>query len=289
MIKLMASDMDGTLLNKDHIVGPENIKAIKEAQAHGVEVLVATGRSYHEAMIPLKQAGIVCPVIAVNGAEVRDESGKQLLVKGIGKDMAKHTAKQLEALDIYFEVYTDQGTFTNDKEQGIQLLVDIFLTTNPDTPLPHVHTEANNRYDEGHIEVVEGYECIFNDQTQTVFKFLAFSSNPHSLEQARKILEKLDGLAISSSGKENLEITSLHAQKGLALEWYCEQKGISLKDVMAIGDNYNDLSMMEKAGYAVAMGNAPDDIKQQCAHLTATNREDGVAKAIQQLIMVPSS
>ena len=67
MIKLMASDMDGTLLNGDHEIGSHNIKAIKEAQQHGVEVLVATGRSYLEAMIPLREAGIICPVIAVNG------------------------------------------------------------------------------------------------------------------------------------------------------------------------------------------------------------------------------
>ncbi|PPA69720.1 Cof-type HAD-IIB family hydrolase [Jeotgalibacillus proteolyticus] len=288
MIKLLASDMDGTLLNKDHVVGPENSRAIKEAQAQGVEVVVATGRSYLEAMPPLKEAGITCPIISVNGAEIRDANGEQLLVRGIDKETAKDAAQQLENLDIYFEVYTNKGTFTNDKEQGIQLLIDIFLTTNPDTPLPHVETEAQSRYDEGHIEVVEGYEQIFNDETQTIYKFLAFSSNPEALEKVNAILQKTNGLAISSSGRENLEITSLDAQKGIALEWYCNKKGISLKDVMAIGDNYNDLSMMKKAGYSVAMGNAPDDIKEQCAHITATNREDGVAKAIEHLVTVQS-
>ncbi|MEW9500913.1 Cof-type HAD-IIB family hydrolase [Jeotgalibacillus marinus] len=288
MIKLMASDMDGTLLNGDHEIGMKSIKAIKEAQKHGVEVLVATGRSYLEAMLPLKEAGIVCPVIAVNGAEVRSAEGEQLLVKGIDDKAAKHVAEQLEELDIYFEVYTNKGTFTNDKEQGIALLIDIFLTTNPDTPLPHVQTEANNRYDEGHITVIKGYEELLKDSTQTVFKFLAFSANPDLLVKAREILLKLDDLAISSSGNENLEITSSRAQKGLALEWYCANKDIAMKNVMAIGDNYNDLSMMEKAGYSVAMGNAPEDIKEQCMHVTTSNREDGVAKAIQQLIMVPS-
>ena len=288
MIKLMASDMDGTLLNGDHVIGKQNVEAIKEAQAQGIEVVVATGRSYLEAQVPLTEAGLTCPVIAVNGAEVRSESGEQLLVRGIDKKTASHAAKQLENLDIYFEVYSDQGTFTNDKEQGIQLLIDIFLTTNPDTPTPHVELEANNRYDNGHIEVVEGYEQIFEDSTHTVFKFLAFSSSPETLEKARVILEKIDGLAISSSGKENLEITSIQAQKGLALEWYCANKNIALKNVMAIGDNYNDLSMMKMAGYSVAMGNAPDDIKDQCTHITATNREDGVAKAMEQLIQVNS-
>ncbi|KIL49667.1 Cof-type HAD-IIB family hydrolase [Jeotgalibacillus soli] len=289
MIRLMATDMDGTLLNGDHVVGEENIRAIKAAQQLGVKVVVATGRSYLEASIPLKEAGLTCPVIGVNGAEVRDENGQQLLVRGIDKQIARQAARQLEALDIYFEIYTNKGTFTNDRAQGMALLIDIFLTSNPDTPLPHVEAGANERYDKGHITVVENYNNLFNDESQTVYKFLAFSSNPASLEKASELLQTIEGLAISSSGKENLEITSVYAQKGLALEWLCQNEGISLNEVMAIGDNYNDLSMMEKAGYSVAMGNAPEDIKNRCTHVTTTNREDGVAKAIQQLIMVPSS
>ena len=289
MIKLLASDMDGTLLNGDHEIGVNSIKAIKEAQQHGVEVLVATGRSYLEAMVPLNEAGIICPVIAVNGAEVRNAKGEQLLIEGIQEKTAKHAAQQLDELGVYFEVYTDKGTFTNDKEQGIELLVAIILSTNPDTPMPHVQSEAINRYEEGHIFVVEDYTELFDDATQTVFKLLAFSSDPVLLKKIKDILLTFEGLAISSSGKENLEITSVNAQKGLALGWYCANKKINLKNVMVIGDNYNDLSMMKKAGYSVAMGNAPDDIKEQCSHITATNREDGVAEAIQELIEIPST
>ncbi|WP_227394548.1 Cof-type HAD-IIB family hydrolase [Jeotgalibacillus aurantiacus] len=284
MIKMIASDMDGTLLNGQHAVGEETATAIREAQKSGAKVIIATGRSYKEASEPLKDAGLSLPLIVVNGAEIRDENGKQIYVKGIDSAMAKKSAAELERLGIYFELYTDQGTYTNHKEQGIELLIDIFLTSNPDTPLPHVREEASNRYEEGNIHIVENYDEIFNS-SQVIYKFLAFSSDPDKLQEARTVLSEMNGLAVSSSGKENLEITSIDAQKGLALEWYAAQHGINLADVMAIGDNYNDVSMMKKAGWSVAMGNAPQDIKDICRFTTVTNREEGVAKAIQEHVI----
>ena len=83
-----------------------------------------------------------------------------------------------------------------------------------------------------------------------------------------------------------MEITSVNAQKGIAVEQYATSKGISMDQVMVVGDNYNDLSMMERAGRAVAMGNAPDAIKAACTHVTATNEHDGVGIAIQEVLQV---
>ncbi|MBM7580318.1 Cof-type HAD-IIB family hydrolase [Jeotgalibacillus terrae] len=282
MIKLIASDMDGTLLNGSHEVGKETVQAIKEAKDAGIEVIIATGRSYKEAVVPLKNAGLSLPVIVVNGAEIRNEKGEQLYQEGLSTQKANEAADALEQLDIYFEIYTEEGTYTNHREHGIQLLIDIFLTSNPDTPLPHVKEEAENRYDEGHVHVVDDYHAVFSS-SETVYKFLAFSSKPEKLEKAKEVLNNLGGLAISSSGKENLEITSVDAQKGIALEWFINQRGIDAEDVMAIGDNYNDVSMMKLAGWSVAMGNAPKDIQEICRHVTSTNREEGVAKAIRKL------
>ncbi|TFD99699.1 Cof-type HAD-IIB family hydrolase [Jeotgalibacillus salarius] len=282
MIKLIASDMDGTLLNGSHEIGKDTIEAIREAKEAGIEVIIATGRAYNEAIVPLKAAGLSLPLIVVNGAEVRNAAGEQLFKRGLSAEKAEEAADALEKLDIYFEIYTENGTYTNHKEHGVQLLIDIFLTSNPDTPLPNVREEAESRYDDGHVNVVDDYHAVFNS-SETVYKFLAFSSKPEKLKQAKEILSEMGGLAISSSGKENLEITSVEAQKGIALEWYVKERGINTEDVMAIGDNYNDVSMMKLAGWSVAMGNAPEDIQQICRYVTATNREEGVAKAIRKL------
>ena len=98
----------------------------------------------------------------------------------------------------------------------------------------------------------------------------------------------LSGIAISSSGKENIEVNSLEAQKGVALEKLLKDKGLSPENAMAMGDNLNDLSMMKVVGRPVAMGNALDQIKDFCPFITATNKEDGVAKAIQEVIQQPA-
>ena len=89
-----------------------------------------------------------------------------------------------------------------------------------------------------------------------IYKIFGTSFNRH-LDNAREALKSLPGLAVSSSGAGNLEITNINAQKGIAVEQYAKSKGISMENVMVIGDNYNDLSMMERAGRSVAMGNAP--------------------------------
>ncbi len=97
---------------------------------------------------------------------------------------------------------------------------------------------------------------------------------------AEETLASLDELTVTSSGHDNLEITNRNAQKGIALESFVKEKNISLSETMAIGDNYNDVSMFERVGKAVAMGNATYEIKSLCDEVTHTNEESGVAKAI---------
>ena len=110
------------------------------------------------------------------------------------------------------------------------------------------------------------------------------SCNKLHLENARKALQLLPGLAISSSGAGNLEITNINAQKGIAVEQHAKRKGISMDNVMVIGDSYNDLSMIERAGRSVAMGNAPAEVKAACTNVTTTNANDGVGLAIEAIL-----
>ena len=91
-------------------------------------------------------------------------------------------------------------------------------------------------------------------------------------------------MTITTSGHKNLEITNKHAQKGIALEAFTKEKGIGLSETMAIGDSYNDVSMLERVGRAVAMENADFEIKSLCDVITDTNDEHGVAKAILEVL-----
>ncbi|MCA1061006.1 Cof-type HAD-IIB family hydrolase [Rossellomorea aquimaris] len=288
MITFIATDMDGTLLNENQEISEANKQAILEAQQQGIEVVVATGRSYEEARFVIEDAGISCDIVCANGAEVRNKQGEIVYQAGIESTRAKEISDVLNETGIYFEIYTDRGTYTENYDMGVELIVDIFTTANPNVSEEQVRQAARERFEKGHIKLVDDYGVLFEDESQLVYKFLVFSFDEKQLAEANSRLNKLSDIAISSSGKENIEVNSIEAQKGVALEKLLNDKGLSAENAMAMGDNLNDLSMMKVVGRPVAMGNALDQVKEFCPFITATNKEDGVAKAIQEVIQQPA-
>ncbi|NMH70671.1 HAD family phosphatase [Bacillus sp. RO3] len=290
MITCIVTDMDGTLLNEKQEISEANRQAILDAQQRGVEVIVATGRSYEEARYVIKEAGISCDIICANGAEVRNKEGEVIYQAGIEIAKAKEIAAVLNETGIYFELYTDQGTYTENEEMGIELIVDIFTTANPNVSKEQVRQAAKERFEKGHIKLVDDYGILFEESSaERIYKFLVFSFDERQLGEAHTKLNALPGIAISSSGKENIEVNSLDAQKGVALKKLLDDKGLSPENAMAMGDNLNDLSMMKVVGRPIAMGNAMEQIKEFCPFITATNREDGVAKAIHEALQQPAT
>lgn len=284
MIKCIATDMDGTLLNSYQKITEENKQAVLKAQAQGVEVVVATGRSYQEARYVLDEAGLQCPVICVNGAEVRSVNGEIVSSTPVDKQTARRVAEALHKEEIYFEVYTNKGTFTLDKEKAVTVLVDIVLSANPEMDREEVTYAAGSRVRDGLVHEIEDYELLFNNDEHRICKLLAFSMDTEKLDHAAEVLKEWGNLEVASSGHENLEITNKDAQKGIALEAFVNAIGVDLADTMAIGDSFNDVSMLERAGRAVAMGNAAYEIKAICDVITDTNNESGVATAILEVL-----
>ncbi|PLT35931.1 Cof-type HAD-IIB family hydrolase [Bacillus sp. V5-8f] len=280
MVKFIASDMDGTLLNKEQKVSKENKEAIERAQSEGVEVIIATGRSYQEARYALDEAEIECPVIGVNGAVVYTKEGKVAASNPINQETAKSVIQYLAEIGIYFEIYTNDGTYTKNYEKSLGSIVDILLTANPDLDPVKVAEQARERIAVSNIKSVESYERLFAIPGLEIYKFLIFSNHYDQLGQIASFLKENTSLAVSASARENLEVTSQEAQKGVALEKYVQARGGSLSETMAMGDNFNDVSMLERVGRSVAMGNAPSEIKAICDFVTDTNDENGVAHAI---------
>ncbi len=284
MIKCIATDMDGTLLNSMQQISKENKEAILKAQEQGVEVVVATGRSYQEARYVLDEAGLKCPVICVNGAEVRSIDGEIVSSTPVDKQTARKVAAALQEQDVYFEVYTNKGTYSLDIEKAVTILVDIILSANPELSREDVTYAAGSRVRDGLVHQIKDYEILFSEDEYTICKLLAFSANEEKLNLLSETLHELGDLAIASSGHENLEITHIRAQKGIALEAFVNSRGIELSEAMAVGDSFNDVSMLERVGRAVAMGNAAYEIKAICDVVTDTNDEHGVAKAILEVL-----
>ncbi|MFT4416232.1 Cof-type HAD-IIB family hydrolase [Fredinandcohnia humi] len=280
MIKCIATDMDGTLLTSNHEISEENKTAILKAQQQGIKVVVATGRSYQEAKYVLVDAGIDCPIICANGAEIRSEAGEVLINNPIDLSLTRRIIEVLEQNNMYFELYTSKGTYSNDYDKAITIIMDIFMSSSLKSDYEKSVQAAKERFESGLIHLVDDFEKVLSDETISINKLIAFSFNKDELEATKNQLTLLADVAVSSSGKENIEVNSIHAQKGNALAAFVEKHGISLDETMAVGDNYNDLSMFQKAGLAVAMGNAPDEIKKQATKVTDTNENHGVAKAI---------
>ncbi|WP_407408121.1 Cof-type HAD-IIB family hydrolase [Peribacillus sp.] len=284
MIKTIAIDMDGTLLNKMQTVSEENKSAIHKAQEEGIEVIIATGRSFEEARYALDKVGLECPIICVNGAALFTQEGKVAASHPMPIASVKNAAEWLEERGIYFEIYTSKGIFSKNYETAIDALVDVMVTANQDIDPSQIRKYAEARLQLGHVTSFADYAELFDQAELELYKILGFSTDLQVLDQAASRFKMDEGTAVTSSGRENVEITSKHAQKGIVLEKYVNEKEGSMQETMAIGDNYNDISMFERVGLSVAMGNAPTDIQNLCDEVTGTNEEHGVAKAILKVL-----
>ncbi|GGB65410.1 Cof-type HAD-IIB family hydrolase [Fictibacillus barbaricus] len=283
-MKLIAIDMDGTLVNKQLKVTKENSERISSAVKDGHHVVIATGRSYDEARHALEEAGLHLPLICVNGAEMRSAEWDILSSIPLTYSQYEEIKNILDEEDIYYELYTSKGTYTDNREKAYEVMKDIVLTSNPEATDDDVQKAALRRFRLGLVSVVGDFEKLMEQSDLEVYKFLAFSSDTAKLQRAFQHLKGVEDLAVSSSADNNLEITNSEAQKGVALKRYAELKGIPLENTMAIGDNYNDVSMLEIAGFPVAMGNAVDEIKEMSVFVTKENDESGVAFAIQKFL-----
>ncbi|UOQ86439.1 Cof-type HAD-IIB family hydrolase [Gracilibacillus salinarum] len=283
-MKLIATDLDGTLLNDLHEISKENIEAIQLAKENGVEVIVATGRSYNAAKKPLESAGLSCPIICLNGAKVHNKAGEVLSTAPLDKGICKVIQQACEAQGIYFEVFTNQGGFSKSRDQFIEVMVDINKSAFPNLDTDALRKRATDRFQEEEMIMTDDFETLFNRSDIEIYKVLAFSLEQKNLDKVANQLQGEQTLTITSSGHSNLEFNDVNAQKGLALQTYAEQINVDLEEIMAIGDNYNDLSMLKMAGRGVAMGNADDDIKKACTHTTKSNLENGVGFAIKEML-----
>ncbi|ANZ34131.1 Cof-type HAD-IIB family hydrolase [Staphylococcus carnosus] len=285
MIKLIATDMDGTLLNAGHEVSEENIQAIKAAQDQGITVVIATGRAFYEASSPIEPTGLKVPYICLNGAEVRDESFDIMHTSSLNREMIEQITNILNSEDVYYQVYTNFGIYTEDPQKDLDIYIDIAEHAGQKADVEKIRNHIQHRIDQGTLKVVDNYDDITGRRGEIVMKILAYDADVEKIERVSKQLEQHSNLAISSSARGNIEITNAYAQKGIALEEITNQLGIDMKDVMAIGDNMNDVSMLERVGYPVAMENAIPEVKEYAKEITDTNEHSGVGKAINKMLI----
>ena len=285
MIKLIASDMDGTLLNEKMEVSDRNIQAIKDAQNAGIEFLIATGRGLSEAE-PFLRNQVHPGYITLNGAEVFDNKGEMISSNPISAESQNKVVDYFHKYDIYFEVVTNKGIFSNDREARVNNLANLLVKLNPGTSFKQALRDTQERVKMMPMNFVDSYDHIFNDQSFKIMKLIGFNEHQHKVlaPMKKEITKNIKDVVVTSSPPNNVEINSIDAQKGIALLQYAKKRNISPDEIMAIGDNLNDYSMIRDAGVGVAMKNAIPAIKEIAQIETDNNANDGVAQIIEKTI-----
>ncbi|GEQ32501.1 Cof-type HAD-IIB family hydrolase [Marinilactibacillus psychrotolerans] len=287
MIKLIASDMDGTLLN-DHIdVSLSNAQAIKLAQAKGLHFLIATGRDYPLATHPLKDHNIECPIITLNGAQLFDKEGKNLYNKGLEKNVVKKIRSIISQYsDVHEELMTSDGIYSSNREERLKTVASMLADLNPDLTFEDAMESATAHVEEMNIKFVDSLDSVVEDNHIVILKVSAHSEEGPAILKPLKeqLANEVPKLAITASSKKNIEINHESAQKGIAIAQYAKKLGIKAEEVMTIGDNINDLSMLTWAKYGTAVANAVPEAKEAASYSTSSNSQNGVAEAISRVL-----
>lgn len=264
---LIALDLDGTALSSNNEVQQSTIEAVRWARAQGVRVVVSTGRICSEAAEFARKLGADDEMVTAGGAVLgRASDGLCRERISIPWETAVRAAAILERESLNTMTYIAE---------------DIVLT-------PYSEFEfAQYKSNEGYLaakRVEPSVAAYVATRKLPVDKLFSRCKNPHILRAARQQLEKLPGVRVMSSAKDNVEVVAPRSDKGAALSRLCAHYGTTLDRTIAIGDSENDLEMLRAVGMPVAMANADDCIKSEAKYITASNNHGGVAQAIYHLL-----
>ena len=281
MIKLISSDMDGTLLNSYRQITPINIEAIKKAQENGINFIINTGREYPNARALIEAAGLKCDLICSNGSCAFDKDGNLLFEHEIDKETIHKIFDEFNKYSMEPSLYTTEGRISLLPLEERKIYTrDVFI---PAIQINHPdmkYTLDDFRELVDNVIFVDGQEALLNSDHR-ILKISSNSTDHEALKKLRVELEKIPGLAVVSTVPTDIEITSIHAQKGSTLLDYAKRDGLTPDEIVAIGDSENDYSMLSIPGiHSVAMENACDMIRNICVYQTRAHTRDGIAYII---------
>ncbi|HUS18618.1 MAG TPA: Cof-type HAD-IIB family hydrolase [Terriglobales bacterium] len=273
-MRLLAIDIDGTLLTSAFEVAQRDLAALRRAHALGVEIILCTGRRHTFALPIAEQLGFEVWLCSSNGAVTRSLSGedfhRDLLPAAVAREVCVHMAEFRGATVLTFDKAT-KGAIVVERTDQMPTAVSKWM-------------EKNAPY----IEVVKPIEAALEvDPVQAMV-----CGTVERMAVAQKVLDgfpQLDQITILRTEYVHrdfslLDVLNRDCSKGHAVERWARHRGIPRELVMAIGDNHNDVEMLEFAGIPVIMGNACDELKQNGWQVTGSNDECGVAGALEAVL-----
>jgi len=264
--KMIVLDLDDTLLQDDHTISPRTKQSLMDAQKAGVKVVLASGRptsAMYEIADELELKKYGSFILSFNGAKITNcQTGEELFSSTLSPETAHRLYNLSRREDVFIHTYVGD------------LIV----------------TEAGNQYTNIEAEItgldVFEVDSFIESVNEPVVKVLMVDAPEKLVEVESKLQQELaEELSVMRSKPFFLEFTEKGVTKGTSLNHLIGQLGITREEVIAIGDSYNDLAMIEFAGLGVAMGNAPQDIKEKANYVTDTNMNDGVAKVVEKFVL----
>lgn len=261
--KLIASDLDGTLLKNDMTVSAENEAAIKKFTDMGIIFAATSGRTFYEIPECVRSNPNIRYITYSNGTVIYDKLlKKEILSNKISKEASGKVFDVLRDYDVLVSIHFD-GRAYYDKNKTSQSYFTAY--------------QVNNYYRDILLDatLIENIENC-GRAASGIEAFVLFFRNDSEIDECKKRLEELDGITVTSSVEHNLELCSEKAGKGAALSALIDAVGVDGADVIAIGDNMNDTSMFSVAGLALCAGNGSNDAKI-FADATICSNEEHVA------------
>ena len=261
--QLLTLDLDGTLLNSDHDISPGNIETLQAAERQGVMVTLVSGRMHQSILPTSRKIGLSNPIISYNGG------------------MVKHA----ETNEVYFHLPVPRPTAVRLIEYCEQTDLHLNFSWNDQLYVKELN-DWSQLYQSRTGVVAEATGGLLNlpEVEPTKMQVLV---DPELVVDLFAQFQRQFGrdLYITRTMPEYIEFMNPQVSKGGAIIALADRLGIPIAETMAFGDGFNDESMMQAAGFSVAMANAVDEIKQISNYVTTSNDEDGVAKAVQKLVL----
>lgn len=268
MYKMIVSDLDGTLLNKQKTISEENIYYINKAIEKGVIFAIATGRIFRSAIHYSKVLNSRIEIASCNGAYTVDRFGNLLISERLSQEAIIKIDSIAKKYDQFFYFYNTNNIYTRYMENS-KIDPSKFYPQSKD-PIKLTKYQSINSLVENDIPI---YKSLFVCPKEDV------------LDKVHEEFEKIKDITITSSSSNNIEINKNTINKGLAVEKLAKKYKINLEEVIAVGDNRNDISMIERVGLGIAMGNSNEDIKNLANYVSETNEEDAIANIIKEFVL----
>ncbi|MBQ6540044.1 MAG: HAD family phosphatase [Oscillospiraceae bacterium] len=269
-IKLIVSDLDGTLFRSGKIISPETLDAVRLVREKGIDFTVNTGRSYTWLGGFIGYLGIGCPLISSNGCEItRGDTGERLYTAVFPEKHLDRCARFLSGSRLSWHIETADGWVLPDYIRNM----DPFPGFYPDLELNGFSFDRVKTYSKAIIPDI------------IPLKFIIWIRYGNEGELLTELTKDMEGVDLLHSASNIYEILPSGVNKGSSFLRMCRIMGLDPSEVCTFGDFDNDLPMMESSGLSVAMKNAPDYVRARADMVTDTNNDEGVAKAIRRLFL----